>query len=61
MNHTEVPLNRATRLINHGPTVMISSYDLDKDLTVFMTAQWVTPLDSVCKELSTFPLHHIRL
>lgn len=42
MKKVEIPLLRASRLINAGPVVLITSHY--KDRTNVMTAAWVTPL-----------------
>lgn len=42
-NYQEVPLDKAYLLLNHGPTIMISSTHQDK--RNIMTASWATLLD----------------
>lgn len=47
---TPVPLNRATRLLNHGPTVLVSArYD---GIDNVMAAAWACPLDYTLPKLT---------
>ena len=43
MSRVSVPLRRACKLINHGPTTMVSSSSGGRQNV--MTAAWVMPLD----------------
>ena len=42
MSFTELPINRANRLINHGPTILVTSRFKDK--ANIMTAAWCMPV-----------------
>ncbi len=40
-----IPLKSAVRLINHGPTIMVTSRSQDKKSTDIMTVAWSTPVE----------------
>ena len=50
MEKQEQPVEFASRLINHGCTVIVTAFDTGNNRPTGMTAQWVMPLTktSVC-------------
>ena len=44
-NFKSVPLEMVPRLINHGPTVIVTSRSADKQRRNLMTAAWSTPVE----------------
>ncbi|KAL7719813.1 Flavin reductase like domain-containing protein [Entamoeba marina] len=58
MNSVPVDKYHATKLLNHGCTIMVTAYDEENKRTTGMTSQWTMPFgyDTICIRFS--PVSH---